>query len=97
MAGLWASTQNEDGDDVIESCALVTVPSNTLMDEVNNTSSRMPAILRREDYHAWLSDTPVKAKALLKTYPNERMLTHPVSPRINRADDDDPSLIRAIL
>jgi putative SOS response-associated peptidase YedK len=97
MAGLWATSQNEDGDDVIESCALVTVPSNTLMKEVNNTSPRMPAILRREDYQTWLTGTPVKAKALLQTYPNDRMLTHPVSPRVNRADDDDPALIRAVL
>ena len=97
MAGLWATTQNEDGDDVIESCALVTVPQNPLLNDVNNTSSRMPAILRREDYHTWLSGTPVKAKAVLKTYPNDLMLSHPVSPRINRVDDDDPSLIRAVL
>jgi putative SOS response-associated peptidase YedK len=97
MAGLWASTQNEDGDDVIESCALVTVPSNDLMKEVSNTTARMPAILRREDYQTWLTGTPAKAKALLQTYPQERMLTHPVSPRVNRADDDDPALIRAVL
>jgi putative SOS response-associated peptidase YedK len=97
MAGLWATSQNEEGDDVIESCALVTVPSNALMKEVNNTSPRMPAILQREDYQTWLSGTPAKAKALLQTYPNDRMLTHPVSPRVNRADDDDPALIRAVL
>lgn len=97
MAGLWATTQNEDGDDVIESCALVSVPANDLMKEVNNTSARMPAILRREDYQTWLSGTTAKAKAVLLPFPNDRMLTHPVSPRINRPDDDDPSLIQAVL
>jgi putative SOS response-associated peptidase YedK len=97
IAGLWASSQNEEGDDVIESCAFITVAPNPLMAEINNTYPRMPAILRREDYQTWLTGTQAKAKALLQTYPNDRMLTHPVSPRINRADDDDPALIQAIL
>ena len=96
MAGLWTSSQNEDGDDVIESCAVVTVPPNPLMSEVNNTCDRMPAILRREDYQTWLTGKHPAAKALLRPYANDRMLTHPVSPRVNRMDHDDPSLILAV-
>ncbi len=93
LAGIWDRWVNEDDDDVIESCALIIVPSNPLMAEIHNTEPFMPAILRREDYQAWLTGGPGPTKKLLRTYPQDRMVTHAVSPRINSLKFDDPSLI----
>jgi putative SOS response-associated peptidase YedK len=93
VAGVWERTVLEEGEDVVESCALLTVPANSLMAEIDD-DRQMPAILRREDYDEWLTSNVSKAQSLLQTYPLERMVTHPVSPRVNYLEFDDPQLIR---
>jgi putative SOS response-associated peptidase YedK len=92
MAALWDRTVRDD-DDVIESCGMLTVPSNPLLTDA--TSARMPAILRREDYDVWLSGAP-EASALLRTHPQEQMVAHAVSPRINSLKYDDVGLIESV-
>ncbi len=94
VAALWERTVLEGGEDVVESCALLTVPSNSLVGEVDGGGGQMPAILHRRDYEDWLKATGVKALSLLRTYPAERMVIHPVSPRVNYLEYDDVLLIR---
>jgi putative SOS response-associated peptidase YedK len=94
VAALWERTVLEEGEDVVESCALLTVPSNPLMAEIDDRSGQMLAILHRQDYDDWLKATAAKAQSLLQTYPAERMVTHPVSPRVNYLEYDDALLIR---
>ena len=93
VAALWERTVI-DNDDVIESCALMTVPANPLMAELDDGNRQMPAILRRQDYHTWLTSAAARAQALLQPYPLERMVTHAVGPRVNYLEYDDPWLIR---
>jgi len=93
VAGLWERTVLEEGEDVIESCALLTVPANRLIAEIDD-DQQMPAILHREDYDEWFTSTASKAQSLLRTYPLERMVTHPVGPRVNYPEFDDAELIR---
>ncbi|MEJ1962398.1 MAG: SOS response-associated peptidase [Gammaproteobacteria bacterium] len=96
VAALWDRSENREGD-VIESFTLITVPSNPLLTRIdNNSSGRMPAILRRKDYATWLGGTPVRAKAVLHAYPEGWMRAHPVSPRVNSPKQDDPELIRPV-
>jgi len=95
IAAVWARAVTLD-DDVIESCALVTVPANGLMVQLDNVSRKMPAILARDQYTAWLTSTPPEARSLLQTYPSSRMVSHRVSPRVNDLKYDDPELIRPI-
>jgi putative SOS response-associated peptidase YedK len=97
VAALWERTVLEEGEDVVESCALLTVPANPLIAEIDDRSDQMPAILRRQDYEEWLQATAAKAQSLLRTYPADRMLTHPVSPRVNYLQYDDDLLIRPAL
>ena len=93
VAVLWERSVTDD-DDVVESCALVTVPANTLLAEIDNTTGQMPAILRREDYDTWLRSTVADASGLLHTHPQTRMVTHPVAPYVNHLEFDEPRLIR---
>jgi putative SOS response-associated peptidase YedK len=93
VAGLWERTVLDEGEDVIESCALLTVPANRLIAEIDD-DQQMPAILHREEYDEWLMSTASKAQSLLRTYPFERMVTHPVGPRVNYLEFDDSELIR---
>jgi putative SOS response-associated peptidase YedK len=90
---LWEGSVTDD-DDVLESCALVTMPANQLLAELDGTTDQMPAILRREDYETWLGSTVAQAKELLMTYPHTRMVTHPVGPYVNDLELDDARLIQ---
>jgi len=94
IAALWDRSVVKEEDDVIEGCALITVPPNPLVAEVHNTCGRMPAILHREDYEQWLNAPLETAASLLRTYPQDGMVTHPVSPRINSLHSDDEWLIQ---
>ena len=96
VAGLWDRSVDKEEDDVIESCALLTVPSNPLLAEVHNTSKRMPAILHRDEYDAWLRGSTARARSLLRTYPEDRMVAHAVSPRVNSTKYDDEQLTRPV-
>ena len=95
FAAIWERSVS-DQDDVIESCAIVTVPANSLVCGIVGNDARMPAILRRKDYDTWLNGTPVQAKAVLNPYLDQWMRAHPVSPRVNSTKHDDVSLIRPI-
>ena len=96
VAVLWGRSVTDE-DDVVESCALVTVPANPLLAEIDNTTGQMPAILRREDYDAWLHSRVADASGFLETHPQIRMVTHPVAPYVNHLEFDEPQLIRPAL
>ncbi len=92
VAALWERA--EANDEVIESCALVTVDANPLLTEIDPATGQMPAILRAEDYNAWLSAGANQAHELLRPYPHIRMVCHPVAPYVNHLEFDEPCLIR---
>ena len=96
VAALWDRVVTDD-DDVIEGCALITVPPNSLLAEIDNTGGQMPVILDRDNYETWLTGRPGEVKSLLSAYPAERMVTHAVGPHVNFLEYDDPSLIRPIV
>ena len=91
VAALW--DRAEAHDELIESCALITVDANPLLTEIDATG-QMPAILRSQDYDAWLSSSVDQAKELLAPYPHSQMVCHPVAPYVNHLEFDDPKLIR---
>lgn len=92
VAALWERA--EAGDEVIESCALITVAANPLLTEITPATRQMPVILRREDYDAWLSSGVERSSDLLQTYPQAQMVCHPVAPYVNHPEFDEPGLIR---
>ena len=95
FAGLWERSFSATGDK-IESCVHITLPGNPLLREIHNTGSnpyRMPAILRREDYAAWLCGSADEARAALVQYPADLMVAYAVSNRVNAPKNNDPSLI----
>ena len=92
VAVLWERSVTDD-DDVVESCALLTVPANPLLAKVDRTTGVMPAILRHEDYDTWLRSSVTEAAALLQTYPHTAMTSHAVPPYVNHLQFDEPRLI----
>lgn len=94
VAALWERA--EANDEVTESCALITVDANALLAEVSPAAGQMPAILRAEDYNAWLSASVSEARELLQPYPHTRMVCHAVAPYVNYLEYDEPGLIRPV-
>jgi putative SOS response-associated peptidase YedK len=92
IAVLWERSVTDD-DDVVESCALLTVPANALLAKIDPTTDQMPAILESEHYDTWLRSSVTEAGGLLGTYPQERMASHPVAPFVNHLQFDEPRLI----
>ena len=95
LAGLWDVWRKPDGKRV-ESFTIITTEPNELVRPVHN---RMPVILRPEDEEQWLDTSRtafVKAKSLLKPYPEELMDAHDVSTIVNSAKYDGPECIQAV-
>jgi putative SOS response-associated peptidase YedK len=92
VAVLW--DRAEAGEEVIESCALLTVEANPLLAEIDPVAGQMPAILRPEQYDAWLSSNAEQARELLEPYPQSRIVCHPVAPYVNHLEFDEPRLIK---
>ena len=62
--------------------------------------NRMPVILPREAWSAWLGEYPASAdalQALLKPYPAKRMRVYSVSSRVNSVENDDAGLIEPMM
>jgi len=97
FAALWDRSVKSDGM-AIESCVHITMPANELMAHIHNAGNnphRMPAILRREDYDAWLSGTPEEARAVLVPYPADLMVAYEVTTRVNSVSNNDRTLVEA--
>ena len=89
FAGLWESWRR-DGE--ILSCAILTTAANDLVGEVHE---RMPVILPRERYEAWLDPEAEgeELKELLVPYPGDDLEAYPVSRFVNSPANDDPRCI----
>ncbi len=95
VAAVWDRTEDDDGD-VIEGCAMLTVPANAPLASIQTSALEMPAILDEEDCETWLRGTPAEARALLRTAPDALLTSHAVSPRINSLACDDADLVQAV-
>jgi putative SOS response-associated peptidase YedK len=92
---LW-NVWHQPGGRKLESGTIITTEPNDLIEPIHN---RMPVILQPEDEEQWLdaSRTPfVKAKSLLKPYPEELMGAHDVSKIVNSAKYNGPECIQPV-
>jgi putative SOS response-associated peptidase YedK len=95
LAGLWETWRSPAGE-TVRSFAIVTTTPNALCVEIHN---RMPVILPREAWPAWLGEQaadPPDLKALLAPYPAAEMICWPISTRVGKVENNDPSLIEQI-
>jgi putative SOS response-associated peptidase YedK len=92
IAGLFERWRAEAGE-WLESCVLLTVAAN---EQIRPLHDRMPAILPRPDWEAWLDPElrdPARVGALLKPWAGEPFAPRPVSRRVNRTEHDDPECL----
>ena len=79
---------NSDGSEA-ESCTIVTTAA---ADSIARIHERMPVILDRADFPAWLSGTPEEAQTLLQPC-RGALRSYTVSSRVNSVRNDDASLL----
>lgn len=88
----WRAWRSEAGDDLITTCIITTGP-NGVMEPIHD---RMPVILGRGDWDAWLGAENASTEALkglLVPAPDDGMVAYPVSPAVNRASAEGEELI----
>lgn len=90
LAGIWDIWG--EGKERIATCCIITVAANDLIRPLHE---RMPAIIRPEDYGAWLDPkTPQPTlQALLRPYPAEEMEIVQVGQAVNSPRNDGPECI----
>jgi putative SOS response-associated peptidase YedK len=95
FAGLWDRWRDEKNN-VLETCTILTTKPNPLVAEVHD---RMPAILDPDDYERWLDPGITNSETVLdclKPFDARLMRKYPVSPRVNRPENDDEECAREV-
>jgi putative SOS response-associated peptidase YedK len=91
LAGLWDHWEG-DGES-LDSCSIIVMPANDVMKTLHE---RMPAIIAPANYDLWL-DRRVSDKDEIMGYldstPSSRLVTYPVSSRVNSPMHDDKHCI----
>jgi putative SOS response-associated peptidase YedK len=93
LAALWEPPPADDPSGP-GACTLVTTAPNGLLAPVHD---RMPALLDRDDYDAWLAPeerSGPRVSALLRPFPAERMTGFPVGFSVNDPRNDSPDCCR---
>lgn len=87
FAGIWDSWHDE-----LETCALITTTANEVVEMAH---ARMPVILMRDDYQAWLDpgSSPDELVGPLKPLPPGLMVGYPVGKAVNRPAFDGPECV----
>lgn len=92
LGGLWERSTREDGT-AVESCTIVTMPANPLLETIHNTKKRMPLILPPDTYDAWLGEDGQSAVHAVQAFPESDMEAWPVGTYVNSPKHDDERCI----
>ncbi len=87
-AGLWETVN--DGDKIVESCAIITTEPNELMSRLHN---RMPVILDPEHFDWWMTGPAEEVGQLLAPCPSDELEAYPISRRVNYPRNEGPELL----
>jgi len=92
FAGLWDHWQSDEGSE-IESFTIITTEANELLSRLH---PRMPVIIEPADYDQWLAGEAADLAALLRPYPADAMMLHPVSTFVNDARHEGPRCLAPV-
>jgi putative SOS response-associated peptidase YedK len=92
IGGLWENWKEPASGEWIRTFAVITTDANESVAEIHN---RMPLILAPEDYTRWLSEE-LNPRELMRPFPSAPMRIWPISTRVNKPENDDPSIVEPI-
>jgi putative SOS response-associated peptidase YedK len=86
FAGLWESW--DKGDGTLRTCAILTTRANSVLEGIHD---RMPVILPRDAYNAWLDPDADREELgeLMIPYPGDDLEAYPVSRFVNSPRNND--------
>ncbi|MCY4649436.1 MAG: SOS response-associated peptidase [bacterium] len=96
FAGLWSVRRHPATGEWLVSCAIITGESQGPISAVHH---RMPIALMPQYWDPWLDpnlDDPLTAQTLLISPDTAGWAIHPVSRRVNKVANNDPSLIEPV-
>lgn len=96
MAGLWSVWKDPDTGLWVPSATVITTAANH---DVGRLHDRMPVLLPRDAWAAWLDpdeQDPGPLLALLVPAPDGVLAMHPVSRRVNDVREDGPDLVEPV-
>ena len=92
IAAVWENWKQPGSGESIRTFAVITTDANELVAQIHD---RMPAILPPANYTRWLSDE-LDPRELMQLYPAELMRMWPIFTRVNKPENDDPSIFEPI-
>ncbi len=92
IAGIWENWKEPASDEWIRTFAIITTDANELVADIHD---RMPLILAPDDYARWLGEE-ADPRHLMRPFPAGLMRMWPISTRVNKPENDDPSIIEPI-
>jgi putative SOS response-associated peptidase YedK len=96
FAGLWESWRGGSGQEVVESCTIITTEANSLARPIHN---RMPVILEPDAYGLWLDAAVQDAESLgplLRPFDCDALVADPVNTHVNSPRHDDPKCVEVV-
>ncbi|MBC7896213.1 MAG: SOS response-associated peptidase [Cytophagaceae bacterium] len=92
LGGIWDFWRPKEGGEGIATFAILTTEPNVLLSPIHD---RMPVIVPADRFLTWLdARTPEpEVKELVQPFPSELMEAWFISPRVNKADEDDAGLL----
>jgi putative SOS response-associated peptidase YedK len=96
FAGLWERWTDRASGETVRSFTIITTTANELCAPIHN---RMPAILDRAAYPAWLGEDEALAgelEELLRPFAADRMRAYSIGPRVGNVKNDDAGLIEPL-
>ncbi len=92
LAGLWASWSDPETAERLYTCSIITTDPNELVARIHN---RMPVVLDRSDWDAWLAEGTAaeELRRLLHPSPPEELAAYAVSSAVNNVRNDGPDLL----
>lgn len=94
FAGLWESW-SRPGAEPRHTFTIITTDASA---DVAHVHDRMPVVVAGPDRDAWLdrASSPDRLAEILHPPPEGTLAGHPVSKRVNRTSEDDPSLVEPL-
>jgi putative SOS response-associated peptidase YedK len=92
IAGIWENWEEPASGEWIRTFAIITTDANELVADIHD---RMPVILAPNDYARWVSEEP-DPRDLMRSFPADLMRMWPISTRVNKPENDDPSIVEPI-
>jgi len=90
LAGIWENWRRPTTNEWVRTFAIITCPANELIKTIHD---RMPVIVAPISYDRWLSPLDPDPRDLLVPFPSEPMTMWPISTRVNKPENDDPSIL----